>query len=235
MNFQKRTDQRGSISLRALAGIAAIFLPLVLLGADPGWWAERGVKTSGANPSDYAAVNQGQVKNIASAACDELNASLPGGAGDAVNTMISAWRAVASGTSQVSASSVNDYAAINLGQLKNIAKPFYDRLIEIGYTDHYPWLSDSNAVANDYAMANIGQVKQLFAFDIVTDADHDGIPDSWEQYWSEQLGITVTPGGIDPASGLTFLQEFLSGHTPGTSVATGPASAVALEVYTPLR
>ena len=227
--------------LRSIALAIALFWaasPRLLGAGGPPWWAERGVLDPAATPADYAAVNQGQLKHIATAAFDELNAHLPGGAGSELETLINLWSTTGTdGNRQaVSGSNTSDYSPVNLGMLKAVAKPFYDRLIAVGFTgaSQHPWLSGTSSNASDYALANIGQVKQLFAFDLVTDANHDGIPDSWEQYWSEQLGITVTPGGIDPASGLTLLQEFLAGHIPGTSVATGPASAVALQVYTPL-
>src|SRR5204863_7099571 len=62
-------------------------------------------------------------------------------------------------------SQTNDFAAINLGQLKNVAKPFYDRLIAAGIVDYSPWLASTNP-ADDFAVVNIGQVKNLFAFEI---------------------------------------------------------------------
>ena len=48
----------------------------------PSWWLSRGVvNTNVTVTNDYAAANAGQVKWVASNACDELQANLPGGAG----------------------------------------------------------------------------------------------------------------------------------------------------------
>ena len=58
----------------------------------------------------------------------------------------------------------NNYDAVNGGQLKGVAKPFYAFLIANGYATNYPWAASTNA-PDDYAMANIGQAKYLFSFD----------------------------------------------------------------------
>ena len=143
---------RGSVRVALSCALAALITIPALLWADaPAWWAERGVLKPGATPDDYAAVNQGQVKNIAKQGYEEMKAKLPGGAG---STLDAIWAAPASST--------DDYRAINLGQLKNTAKPFYDRLQELDASIHYPW---TGVGADDYALANIGQVKNLFSFD----------------------------------------------------------------------
>ena len=48
---------------------------LVVSGAGPAWWAQRGV-TNAQPPDDYAAANQGQLKNIATHAFHELEEQL---------------------------------------------------------------------------------------------------------------------------------------------------------------
>lgn len=58
----------------------------------------------------------------------------------------------------------NNYRAVNMGQVKNVAKPFYDRLIEAGLTNQYPWAGA--ATTNNHAAANIGQVKNVFNFSL---------------------------------------------------------------------
>ena len=153
--------------------------------AYPAWWTSQGVVNPAAAPNDYAAANQGQAKNMAVGAVSELNGDLAqfGGAGEALDQLAAA---LLSGTS----AQTNDYAVVNLGQLKALAQPFYDRLLSLGYTagplssGTYPWLSSGHA-ANDYAVANLGQLKYLFSFDLVADANGNGIPD-WQP-------------GIDPA------------------------------------
>jgi alpha-tubulin suppressor-like RCC1 family protein len=131
-------------------------LPLLSFAAVPGWWAQRGVTVANASPHDYAPANQGQLKNIAKAAAAEMDAKLPGGAGDELHTLVSAW--------SVPSVQTNDFAPLNIGQLKNVVRPFYDRLIAAGLATSYPWSGSSPA--DDFAVANIGQVKNLFSFEI---------------------------------------------------------------------
>jgi fibronectin type 3 domain-containing protein len=112
------------------------------------------VQTSG-TANDYAAVNQGQLKNIALAAITQL------GVGGNLPALVAQLSATTAAT--------NDYAAVNLGQLKAVAQPIYDAAIAAGYqgpplvSGGYPW-AGLTASANDYAIANIGQVKALFSF-----------------------------------------------------------------------
>ena len=155
-------------------------LPANKPAAYPAWWFERDVipRLDPNNPAepdyltagiyapadDYAAANQGQLKNIATKAAAEMNARLPGGAGSSINTMVSAWSAT-----PLPGVTRDDFAAINLGQLKHVAEPFYVRLVdELGYIGQplspgatRPW---SGIGADDYALANIGQVKNVFSF-----------------------------------------------------------------------
>ena len=152
-------DRRhGIFSIRAVCALAvAVFIPLLVYASAPSWWSERGVLVSGANADDYAPANQGQLKNIAKAAMAEMDAKLPGGAGEAVHNLVNSW---SNPTAQPS-----DFAPVNLGQLKTVAKPFYDRLIAAGLVDFYPWLGSTNP-PNDFQVANIGQTKKLFAFEL---------------------------------------------------------------------
>ena len=122
MKRPEPAPSNAAASLRLLAIVfTAIILPLVVWGAGPAWWTQHQppVITSGATADDYAAVNQGQVKNIVKAAADELDAHLPGGAGPTLQTLLALWATPATtGTAQT-----DDFIAINLGQLKNVAKP----------------------------------------------------------------------------------------------------------------
>ena len=154
--------QSGIVSLRVLAVVVLLCgFTLLLYAADPGsidpaWWTTQNVVQTGTGSvNNYAAANQGQVKNMAAGAVAEFDLDLPGGAGQPLHLLISGW---VSGSA-----SANNYAAINLGQLKMVAQPFYDRLISLGYATQYPWTGAANP--NDYAVANIGQVKNLFSFD----------------------------------------------------------------------
>jgi RHS repeat-associated protein len=149
--------------------LAFIALTTLSLWADaPTWWAERGVLNTapGVAADDYAAVNQGQVRNIAKQAYDEMKengvvdpiaAAASTNPEDPARILYLSW--------DNPSTSIDDYRAVNIGQLKNVAKPFYDQLVI-----PYPW--SSNGTANDYAMANIGQVKNLFSFSIQSDDDN---------------------------------------------------------------
>ena len=122
-----------------------------IFAAEPSWWRERGV-LNGKPADDFAAVNAGQLKNIAAAACQELDAKLPGGAGAEIARLVGSF------------ANSNNFAAINLGQLKAVAKPFYDRLITEKFVAEYPW--KPGATTDDSAAANLGQLKNVFSFEI---------------------------------------------------------------------
>jgi hypothetical protein len=183
-------------------------LPLLALAAAPAWWTNRGVLEPAAPANDYASVNQGQLKNIAKAAVQEMDSRLPGGAGETLHALIHGW--------STAAARPDDFGPVNLGQLKTVAKPFYDRLIAVGYVLGYPWTASSNP-AEDYAAANIGQVKNLFKFDLtavdpIHDADGNGLPDWWERHY---FGGAIDPTGDFDGDGATNLREFSDGTDPG--------------------
>lgn len=155
----------------------------------PAWWFEYGVipridPANDLNPAfpgsykdadDYAALNQGQLKHLALAAREHLAESIPGGSGQALDDMIENWFAHDLSTGErlvnpttgefVPAENSDNFAVVNLGQLKTVAQPFYDRLITAGFATDYPWTS-APAPADDFAVANIGQAKNLFAFEL---------------------------------------------------------------------
>lgn len=120
------------------------------LGAMPGWW---GSVTNGNSANDFAMANQGQVKWIATNAYDafvSVGVNNLGGIQSLLSTFTSS----------------NNYVAVNIGQLKNTAKPYYDRIgARVGETN-YPWLyPTAPATTNDFAPVNIGHVKYMFSFD----------------------------------------------------------------------
>ena len=130
----------------------------------PAWWATQQVLTPNASADDFAVANVGQLKTLARKAAQQLDANLPGRAGAAIHTMLHTWAAPpASGVTR------NDYAAVNLGQLKTVAKPFYDRLSAAGVRadSSYPWTGTN---VDDYTLVNLGQLKTVFAFPITLPA-----------------------------------------------------------------
>ena len=150
-------NRNGAIPLRVLFALLAGLLPLLALAAQPAWWVQRGVTSANVPADDYAPANQGQLKNIAKAAMVEMDANLPGGAGQSIHDLVGSW--------SNPAMPPNDFAPVNLGQLKNVAKPFYDRLIAEGVVAQYPW-ANTQSPPDDFSVANVGQVKNLFSFEI---------------------------------------------------------------------
>lgn len=201
----------------------AVLLCLTAIASVPGpsWWINRGVVNTNAPQNDYAAVTQGQVKNMATQAAAELATNLPGGAGSSVLALVSGF------------SSANDYLPANNGQLKSVAKPFYDRLISVGYTNAYPWAGA--VMTNDYAIANGGELKSLFAWDIAKDSIGDGIPDWWRAHYFGGSGTTtnnISCASCDAnGNGVSNLTEFNAGSNPVTPIFTVTYPANGTTIY----
>jgi hypothetical protein len=146
----------------------------------PHWWTVRGVLDTNAVPNDYAPANQGQAKWMAVQAAAELDRRLPNGAGAVVAGMVGRF------------SPTFAEAPLNLGQLKSLAAPFYDRIraegfaaaLPSGLPGAYPW-TDATSDDNDFALVNLGQLKHVFSFDLdlCFDSDGDGLPDGVELRW----------------------------------------------------
>ncbi len=211
----------------------------------PAWWFQRNVilrtNPNNLNPdfnkpgdypvaNDFAALTQGQLKNIALAAYDEFVADV--GASEDLDALIGKWIQINPQThkrEEKVTEKTNDYAVVNLGQLKAVAKPFYDALITLNAIPGYPWDTAPNS-PSDYSIANVGQAKQLFFFDLTqfgygsgtptdpithnpgwVDATNNGWPNTWLGYYHVDFGSL---GGVDgdiDADGLTTLQEYRLG------------------------
>lgn len=178
--------------LLPLLCLKILIFPAILLPQGPDWWYEYDVVTGGP-ADDYAAANQGQLKHIAAMARLHLEAQLDGhgGAGSAIDVLVAGFVAQTD----------DNLSPINLGQLKAVAKPFYDRLLAVGidtnnnlidrgypsgWDHYYPW-DPATPVEENYAAANIGQLKMVFSFAIpdsydpgTAPADEYGIPDVWK-------------------------------------------------------
>ncbi len=190
--------------------IATSLLACTLCAAMPQWWTDRGIIDTNAVVNDYAPVNQGQVKHVATQAYLEIDQKLTNDC-SAISNLVAGF------------SSTNNYLSVNLGQLKAVAAPFYDLLWANDYTNAwpegmtvgpYPWSGSSNG-AQDFAIANIGQLKYLFSFYFGTllDSDGDGMPDWWELlYFGSATGALAAD---DPdGDGLTNLEEYQFGSNP---------------------
>ncbi len=88
----------------------------------PAWWDSKEI-LSDATPNNYGIANQGQAKWFAQQGIEYLDEKLAavGGAGFTLDDLL------------IPDTPTAHYSALNIGQLKNIASKFYDRLHEVGY------------------------------------------------------------------------------------------------------
>jgi hypothetical protein len=178
---------------------------------------------------DYLPLTRGQLKQFALCAYDEFQAHMFDGASPDISAMVKAWcltepattdflldaqgrrqeKVITAGGADLQ---TNDAAFANRGQLKAVAKLFYDQLIANNFRTGYPWAGTSNPV-DDFSMANVGQAKNLFSFDLTLDSNQDGLSD----LWSAHYGVGSTGGGAndDPdGDGLTNAEEQALGTDP---------------------
>ena len=204
-------------STLAVGALAFTILSAAANAAAPAWWAARGAIDPLKTPEDFAPVTLGQLKWMATKAKEELDSFVPGGAGTTVNALVDSWSTLQPGGSRVPVvtTSTSDYAPANLGQIKAVAKLFYDRLITAGLAAGYPW-TGTTADDDDYAIANLGQLKNAFNFD--RDMDDDGLTDSWELQFSASLATLSGLGGADSdGDGVSNLSEFQANTDPTKS------------------
>ena len=188
----------------------SVFSAALADGKIPEWWEARGAGEIGSRhlsvdgrKDAMSAANVGQLKNMAVKGAEEMNEKLAGygGAGDSVNSL----------RQTLLSSSIGDsnYEVANAGQLKTVAKPFFDRLYEISQTNpqlvdyngielisggsqgaaqKYPWPQfPSNPTGEDYdanyEAVNTAQLKYLFSWRILTNdllpLSSDGFPSGW--------------------------------------------------------
>jgi len=140
-------------------------------GAQPDWWTDYSL-VDGSARQDSAIATIGQAKHVIQKAYLYLEAELSevGGAGAEVTSLYNNYCTTAPGHSS------DDLQLLTIGQLKYLAKPFYDRLnsatvdfktsaMNSASSDHYPWTVDNQDDA-DMALATLGQLKFAFSFDL---------------------------------------------------------------------
>lgn len=124
----------------------------------------------------------GAVEMTATQAKAYLDAVLAAQGGSQMNLATLFPRMPASGTEEYVEAVKGNYQPANLGQLKAVAKPFYDRLNAVGFDTRaylvgqgypadwvspYPWplpTGSAEEIAENYAPANLGQLKLVFGF-----------------------------------------------------------------------
>jgi len=182
----------------------------------PVWWSERAV-LSQESSQDFSAINLGQIKQMATAATAEFAEHIPDGPSAEILAMVLPWQ-----NPPAPDAIRQDYAAATIGQLKAVAKPFYDQLIAIGYTDRYPW-ADSTISPQDHSLANVGQLKALFAFDLRTVHHPDNpLPTWWQLFYFGHAN--VDPDHDADGDGFTNYEEYLFATDPmdSDSYPSGP-------------
>jgi hypothetical protein len=168
---------------------------------------------------DFGVANIGQLKLIASKAAEEMEAAHPApGVGPDIEELVAAWSPWIGNTAR------DDYAILNLGQLKSVATLFYDRLEDFDYSGpplsvgkRVPWSDDDETDDDDFAAVNLGQLKRVFSFSFASvlaagDSDGDGLLDSWEM---ANFGNLTRDGSGDwNADGLLDRDAFRFGLDP---------------------
>ena len=209
-----------------LTYLAPAFLCMLLGGllwsAQPDWWTGYSLIDGAAEAQDDAVATIGQAKHAVQKAYQYLEAELAvvGGAGTEVTALYNDY------CTSTPADPGNDLQALTIGQLKYLAKPFYDRLnnapvlhdtstMNPASTDIYPWTVDQ-ADDEDLSLASLGQLKFVFSFDLsgweFEDTDQDGMEDSWEI--AHFGSLEVQANGDPDADGISNLDEFLYGLDP---------------------
>ena len=170
-----------------------LFLALLLAqsthlsAADPAGWAARGVTTA-ASPSNKSPATIGQAKHMVSKALAELQARLPAAEYSLLQADVAA---VVNLALPVTPADLEKQRAVLLvGQVKALAKPFYDRLRNLDpawlnlkmYEQNirlletsspaftyspYPWTVSTTDDSNK-AVATVGQLKAVFSLPFET-------------------------------------------------------------------
>jgi hypothetical protein len=159
-----RANHFFGLSLKWALGLAIALGTNAVEAQVPSWWVSRQVITNPV-PNDFALVNQGQAKWMVTNAYLEFAHYLPGAGNSNILNLVSNF------------SQNGNYQILNVGQLKNLAKPFYERIQEAAVSNPnvtnalpfgvgmYPWTTVTNDDSN-YSPVNIGQLKHVFSFDL---------------------------------------------------------------------
>ncbi len=153
----------------------------------PHWWRTSSIYNAALPAGNgLEPVMFGQLRSVFRKAKEHFDNAFAssGGAGSGISTMDSYLKTATTSTNN----------CVTIGEVKNLAKLFYDRLQvldqgRIGtrrYLCYTPvfntpiplWLT--NKSGEDTTLATMGQVKRAFSFDYDSDLDGDGLPRWWE-------------------------------------------------------
>ncbi len=187
----------------------------------PDWWEDTAYQvTNGNTRADSAIATIGQAKHVVKQAYLYLETELGEyGVGSELNSLYAQFCVSAPSNPD------SDKYVLTIGQLKYLAKPFYDRLnaADVSYDTAsmnpedgiYPW-SDAQTDDNDLAPATIGQLKYCFSFDLSTWA-----LSSWDAYRGHLVSLFENDGydGIEDilaegdfdGDGVSNYDEFING------------------------
>jgi len=230
-DFYLRYGRHGLISI--LIGLGMLIAEPAALAQGPSWWTNRLVITN-RTASDYSPANQGQAKCMATNAYLEFLYWVPGSGNSNIMNVVTNF------------TTNGNYLPINLGQIKALARPFYDRIQQvwtnspyitnarpIGVTNTYPWTTTTNDDSS-YAIANVGQLKYAFSFGFDrVDSDGDNLPDAWELAYFGNLSQTGT--GSYLGDGISNYQKWLEGRNPKVGIISDTNGLAGLKLYTPLK
>jgi hypothetical protein len=175
------------MKLRILGSGVAVLVPLFALSVaranPPGWWDEYSL-LNGAGADNYAVANVGQLKHVARVAYDMLRQKAEADLwetpeGIALTVLVRSWY-LDDDLLTPKIQGTQAYAVLNQGQLKFVARHFYDFLAQMAYDGPplvypqiYPWTSTADDDRN-YSIVNLGQLKYVFSFDLNPDVG-DGL------------------------------------------------------------
>ena len=160
------------------------------LPAEPSWWSApaTGIWAAGpVNVENARPLNVGQLKHVATQARTYLDNVLQpwGGAGTAITALTTQFQGNSTNPLTPVAERAENEAPVNVGQLKQVAELFYDRLAEMGLdagtetaarlggtaslrpgkSYMVPWQNNLPATENN-SIATIGQLKMAFGFKV---------------------------------------------------------------------